>query len=133
MSRSTTPRLPAALAAVALAALAGCATAPAPAPATPARPPLDAVVSAAEQSCGCRMGIAARHLESGKSFEHNAGESFESASVIKIAILTEAMDGVRQGRIDLEERWSLSAENKADGSGVLQLLDPGLAPTWNDL
>jgi beta-lactamase class A len=94
---------------------------------------MDAVVSSAAQSCGCRMGIAARHLESGRSFFHNADESFESASVIKIALLTEAMDGVRQGNIDLDARWTLSAENKADGSGVLQLLDPGLAPTWNDL
>ena len=79
------------------------------------------------------MGVAARHLESGRSFEHNASEIFESASVIKIAILTEAIAGVREGRIDLSERWPMTPEGRADGSGVLLLLDPGLAPTWNDL
>jgi beta-lactamase class A len=79
------------------------------------------------------MGVAARHLESGRSFEHNASEVFESASVIKIAILTEAIAGVREGRVDLSERWSMTPESVADGSGVLLLLDPGLAPTWNDL
>ena len=83
--------------------------------------------------CGCRIGVVARHLESGRSYEHNARREFESASVIKIAILTEAIAGVREGRIDLSERWSLTAENKADGSGTLLLLDPGLNPTWNDL
>ena len=79
------------------------------------------------------MGVAARHLESGRSFEHNASEIFEGASVIKIAILTEAIAGVRDGSIDLTERWSMTPEGRADGSGVLLLLDPGLAPTWNDL
>jgi len=79
------------------------------------------------------MGVAARHLESGRSYEHNAEAEFEAASVIKIAVLTEAMARVSEGTVDLSERWTLSAENKADGSGTLLLFDPGLNPTWNDL
>ena len=62
-----------------------------------------------------------------------APRTFESASVIKIAVLTEAMAAVREGRVDLEGRWELTAANKADGSGMLLMLDPGLDPTWNDL
>ena len=53
--------------------------------------------------------------------------------MIKLAILTEAIAGVREGRIDLSERWLLSEAEKADGSGTLMLLDEGLNPTWNDL
>ena len=79
------------------------------------------------------MGVAARHLESGRTYEHNAQADFESASLIKIAVLTEAMARVRSGTIDLSERWDLSAAGKADGSGTLLLFDPGLNPTWNDL
>jgi beta-lactamase class A len=94
---------------------------------------LDGAVAAATQRCGCRIGIAARHIESGRSYEHNAEEVFESASVIKIAILTEAMAAVREGHVDLTERWTMSPESRADGSGVLLLLDPGISPTWNDL
>ena len=79
------------------------------------------------------MGVSARHVETGRTYEHNGEAEFESASVIKIAVLTEAMAGVREGRVSLSERWDLTADNKADGSGTLLLLDPGLTPTWNDL
>jgi beta-lactamase class A len=79
------------------------------------------------------MGVAARHLESGRSYSHNGDGEFEAASVIKIAVLTEAMAEVGEGRVDLAERWSLTEENKADGSGTLLLLDAGLNPTWDDL
>ncbi len=115
-----------------LAALAaGCATAGRPAPGSSAA--FDAAASSAERRCQCRIGVAARHIESGRAYERNGEADFESASVIKIAVLTEAMAGVQDGRIDLSQRWALSVENKADGSGVLLMLDPGLDPTWNDL
>ncbi len=117
-----------ALAGILLVGLVGCATTTAP---TTAK--FDAAVAAGEARCKCRMGVAARHLESGRTYEHNGQAEFESASVIKIAVLTEAMAGVRDGRIDLGERWQLTADNKADGSGTLLMLDPGLNPTWNDL
>lgn len=107
--------------------LAGCAST------GPPSSPFDAAVAAAERRCQCRVGVAARHLESGRSYEHNGAAEFESASVIKIAVLTEAMALVSEGRVDLAERWELTAQNKADGSGMLLELDPGLNPTWNDL
>jgi beta-lactamase class A len=94
---------------------------------------LDLAVEAASRRCACRIGVAARHLESGRSYARNADAEFESASVIKIAIVTEAVEQVREGKIDLSSRWTLTAEEKADGSGTLLLLDPGLNPTWNDL
>jgi len=122
------PRWIAAVAAVALLS-AGCATTAGPA--TPEK--FDAAVASAQTRCKCRMGVAARHLESGRSYEHNAEAEFESASVIKIAVITEAMAEVREGRVDLAERWDLTADNKADGSGTLLMLDAGLNPTWNDL
>jgi beta-lactamase class A len=102
------------------------------------RPPgspaaLETAVAAAERRCACQVGVAARHLESGRSFEHNGDVDFESASVIKIAVLTEAMAEAADGEVDLSQRWELTDAEKADGSGVLLLLDPGLRPTWNDL
>jgi beta-lactamase class A len=117
------------LAFLALAFAAGCATTGAGRGASP----IDAAVDAASKRCGCRIGVAARHLESGLAFERNATQEFESASVIKIAVLTEAMAQVRAGKISLSDRWTLTEEKKADGSGTLLILDPGLNPTWSDL
>lgn len=94
---------------------------------------IDQAVDAASRRCGCRMGVVARHLESGRVYERNPEQEFESASVIKIAVVTEAMAAVGEKRIDLSERWTLTADEKADGSGTLLILDPGLNPTWNDL
>ena len=93
----------------------------------------DTQMALLEKRCACRLGLAARHLESGRSYNWRSDDIFESASVIKIAILTEVMAGVQSGRINLSERWTLTAEGKADGSGTLLILDPGLNPTWNDL
>jgi beta-lactamase class A len=111
------------------AAAGACATAGAGRRASPIEP----AVEAASRRCACRIGVAARHLESGRAYEHNGSAEFESASVIKIAILTEAMARVREGRVSLADRWTLTEEKKADGSGTLLVLDPGLNPTWNDL
>jgi beta-lactamase class A len=108
---------------------AGCATAGSRRGASP----IDAAVDAASRRCGCRIGIAAKHLESGRTYERLAAEEFESASVIMIAIVTEAMARAHDGTIALSDRWALSEEKKADGSGTLLILDAGLNPTWNDL
>jgi beta-lactamase class A len=43
------------------------------------------------------------------------------------------MAQVRAGKISLSDRWTLTEEKKADGSGTLLILDPGLNPTWSDL
>lgn len=99
----------------------------------PAGSPVAEAVEAGARLCGCRIGIAARHLESSRSWEHKASDRFEAASVVKIAVLTEAMAGVREGRVDLSERWNLTASNTASESGWLKLFDAGLNPTWNDL
>jgi beta-lactamase class A len=94
---------------------------------------IDQAVDAASRRCACRIGVSARHLESGRTYERLADSEFEAASVIKIGIVTEAMARVKSGEVDLTERWALTADRKASGSGVLLMLDPGLNPTWSDL
>ncbi|HKA36739.1 MAG TPA: serine hydrolase [Thermoanaerobaculia bacterium] len=95
--------------------------------------PIDGAVDAASKRCSCRIGVSAKHLETGRTYERNGDVPFESASVIKIAIVTEAMSQVRDGKLSLSDRWTLTEEKKADGSGTLLILDGGLNPTWNDL
>jgi beta-lactamase class A len=105
------------------------------APVRPLAPPssVDEAVDAGERLCSCRIGVAARHLESGLTYERNGDELFEAASVIKIAVLTDAIAAVSEGRVDLSERWTLTGGNKASESGWLKLFEPGLNPTWSDL
>jgi len=79
------------------------------------------------------MGIVALHVESGRRLELNADDEFEAASVIKVALLTEAAALEREGRFDLADRWRLTAKNVAAGSGMLDEFDPGLTPTNRDL
>ena len=113
--------------------LATACTAARPRSIAPISSAIDAAVDAGARLCACRIGVAARHVESDRAYERNAGETFEAASVIKISVLTEAMAGVREGSIDLSERWTLTAPKKASESGWLKFFDPGLNPTWNDM
>ena len=98
---------------------AGCATSGPPAPGSAAA--FDAAASAAELRCQCRLGVSARHLESGRSYHHNGAVEFESASVIKIAVITEAMASMPVGSTrgdgsGLSIEWTLSGDGGC-GSG----------------
>jgi beta-lactamase class A len=99
----------------------------------PADAPLARSVAKLAAGSGARMGIVALHVESGRRLELNAADEFEAASVIKIALLTEAVALEREGRFDLTDRWKLTAKDVAAGSGMLYEFDPGLAPTNRDL
>jgi len=58
---------------------------------------------------------------------------FPAASVIKLPLLVLALRAAERGQLDLDERVALEPRHGATGSGVLQDLDLGLAPTWRDL
>ena len=74
------------------------------------------------------MGIVALHVESGRRFELNAAESFEAASVIKIALLAEAAARDAEGTLDLTDRWRLTAKSVAAGSGCSTSSTPASRP-----
>lgn len=114
----------------------GCATLPPAPPNVLVDPPNDALarrVAAIAAKAGGRFGVAAIHVESGRFFEWNAEESFEAASVIKVALLAEAAARAADGRLDLAERWRIPAGLVADGSGLLDEFEPGLMPSNRDL
>ena len=66
------------------------------------------------------MGIAAKDLTTGETFQVNAAAVFPQASSIKIAILVELFRQAQAGRLRLEERVELKRAQMAGGSGVLQ-------------
>jgi len=79
------------------------------------------------------FGVAVSHLESKEKAGHRQNELFQLASVFKIPILVTLMREVEAGRISLQQRVVLKAEERVPGSGVLQELDPGAHLTVKDL
>lgn len=63
----------------------------------------------------------------------NARQVFSSASLIKVPLLILALEEAQAGRLDLQARVTLRAEDRVPGSGVLHVLGGGLALTWQDL
>lgn len=117
------------------AVLSACATAPPPGlVVTPADDPLARRVGKiAGKAGGARFGVAALHVESGRSLSWNADDEFEGASVVKIALLLEAAARQDEGTIDWNDRWLLTRKAVADGSGWLDEFEPGLYPSNRDL
>jgi len=63
----------------------------------------------------------------------HADRTFALASVVKLPLMLEALRRAERGALDLAERVRLDDAGRVAGSGVLHLLDAGLAPTLRDL
>lgn len=96
------------------------------------RDALDALVARAE-AVGGRMALDVRHLEGGWTYAHRAEEAFVAASVIKLPVLVALYEAAAAGRMRLDRRVRLRAEDQVTGSGVLQFLSPGLRLPLRDL
>lgn len=80
------------------------------------------------------VALAARHIESGRTWHHAEHLRLPSASLIKLPSLAAFWEAVEAGRVDPNERVTLPAEAlRVEGTGVLRALSPGLQPTWSDL
>jgi D-alanyl-D-alanine carboxypeptidase (penicillin-binding protein 5/6) len=65
------------------------------------------------------VAIAVKHLKSGESYEYRAEEPMPTASLIKFPVMIAAYDAVEKGKLSLDERIELQADDKVPGSGVL--------------
>ena len=79
------------------------------------------------------VGVAAKHLETGKRVSHNAEAVFFTASTLKVPLLVELYRQVDAGIIDVNQRIDLTDALRVPGSGVLKELASGLQPTVHDL
>ena len=79
-----------------------------------------------------KVAFFAKDLRSGATVSIDPNVPVQTASVIKVPIMLEAMYQVKAGKHRLEERLKLTKENQVEGSGVLTLLQPGLEPTLQD-
>jgi beta-lactamase class A len=79
------------------------------------------------------VGVAARDLASGAAVLVGADTVFPTASVMKVPILWELYRQAEAGKVELDERIAFEERHLVPGSGVLQDLAFGLAPTIKDL
>ena len=81
-----------------------------------------------------RVSLAVRSLtDSSMAFEHRADERVPSASVIKLAIMLEAMEQVKAGTLDPDEIHILIDAEKAGGDGVLKTYSHRSRIAYRDL
>lgn len=78
------------------------------------------------------VGVSVRNLATGESLSIRGGETFPTASLIKVAVLVALLDEVEKGRIALDDPLTMIARDQVGGSGVLQHLHGGLQLTVED-
>jgi beta-lactamase class A len=79
------------------------------------------------------IGLKARDLTTGRELAYNADLVFPTASTFKVPVLYALYRLSEAGAIDLTARVPIDPSHRVPGSGVLQDLDVGIAPTVRDL
>jgi len=77
--------------------------------------------------------LYATQLNTGKTVAMNADRPVQTASVIKLTILFEAMAQVRSGKAHWDEKLTLAKGEGVSGSGVLTFFDTPLTLTLKDV
>lgn len=94
---------------------------------------LDAQVKAIVAAHQGKVAVYARQLNTGKELAIDADTPVQTASVIKLAILYEAMIEVREGRAKLDETITMPKGYAVGGSGILQFFDAPMTLTLKDV
>ncbi len=80
-----------------------------------------------------RVALYARQLNTGREVAMDADEPVQTASVIKLAMLYEAMEQVRAGKAKWDEKIVLQPGDAVNGSGVLMFFDAPHTLTLKDV
>jgi 2-iminobutanoate/2-iminopropanoate deaminase len=98
-----------------------------------AQTPLAAALADHLARLPANTGLYVKHLATGEEVAIRADDSFNSQSVIKIPIMVRAFQLAERGRLNLDERVTLTRSDLRDGSGTFQYLDLGASLTLRDL
>lgn len=79
------------------------------------------------------FGLTAKRLDDGLMLRINDTQLFPAASVVKLPLLIAALQRVEQGDLELGQRLEMNLDERAAGSGVLQVCDGGLHLTLKDI
>jgi beta-lactamase class A len=78
------------------------------------------------------VALYAKNLTTSATVAIDAQTPVQTASVIKMALMLEAFEQVKAGKLKLSQPIVLTKENQVGGSGILYLMDPGLTLTLKD-
>jgi len=78
------------------------------------------------------VSLYAHDLATGKTVAIDADQPVPTASVIKLAILYEALEQIRAGRIHFDDRLAVRRQDQVSGSGVLLFFDTPMSITLKD-
>ena len=101
----------------------------APLAAWSSEPVLERELARLAEMSGGTMGVAAVHIESGRSAWVNPDMAFPMASTYKVPIAVQLLHMVDNGQLSLEDRIEIGMEDYSPGSGAIAKLldDPGLS------
>ncbi|MBV8070198.1 MAG: serine hydrolase [Acidobacteriaceae bacterium] len=91
----------------------------------PAQQKLDEQIKTKLQAFHGQVSIYAKNLDSGATYSLNGEEPVRTASTIKLAIMTECFAAVNEGKLNLGEKLTLSADEKVPGAGLLHEFSDG--------
>ena len=100
--------------------------------AAPPSPLQSQVAQLAAQHHG-QISIYAKDLKTGQTVSLRPDEPVQTASVIKLAILYEAMQQIRAGKAHWDDPVTLDKDNQTGGSGVLGFFDIPVKLTLKDV
>lgn len=72
-----------------------------------------------------RVAITLKDLRSGRRWDYHPDDLFPSASLIKVPVLVAAFYKIREGKLSLDEKMSVSRRNRVGGSGSLKWRNDG--------
>jgi beta-lactamase class A len=79
------------------------------------------------------IALFAENLKTHETVAISPDTPVQTASVIKLAILYEALEQVRDGKTHFDDRITLTVADQVPGSGVLRLFDAPLSLTLKDV
>jgi beta-lactamase class A len=82
---------------------------------------------------GTEFGFAAIAVERGVEIGLNADALFPTASTFKVPVMVEVYAQARAGRFAIADRIPFEEKHRTIGSGVIQTLGAGIAPSIRDL
>jgi beta-lactamase class A len=95
--------------------------------------PLQSLLNRTSAEFPGKAGIWVKHLTTNETAGVRDGETFNSASVIKIPVLVLAFQMADKGAVNLDERITIRKEDIRGGSGIFRHQDVGLQPTFRDV